>query len=86
MIVLYYSFHTLARVSSKSFSSSWTENFQIYRLDLEGRGTRDQIASIHWIMEKSKEFQKNIYFYFTDFAKAFDRVVMVGSSSVMSDS
>ena len=37
-------------------------------------------------MEKSKEFQKNIYFYFTDFAKAFDRVVMVGSSSVMSDS
>ena len=53
-----------------------------------GRGTRDQIASILWIMEKSREFQKIIYFYFnfTDFAKAFDCVVMVGSSSVMSDS
>ena len=55
-------------------------------LDLEGRGTRDQITSIHWIMETSREFQKNIYFYFTDFAKAFDRVVVVGSSSVMLDS
>jgi len=39
-----------------------------------GRGTRDQIANIHWIMEKAKEFQKNIYFCFTDYAKAFDCV------------
>ena len=38
------------------------------------RGTRDQIANIHWIMEKSREFQKNIYFCFTDYAKAFDYV------------
>ena len=38
----------------------------------KGRGTRDQIASIHWIMEKAREFQKNIYFYFIDYAKAFD--------------
>ena len=37
----------------------------------KGRGTRDQIASIHWIMEKAREFQKNIYFCFIDYAKAF---------------
>ena len=40
----------------------------------KGRGTRDQIANIHWIMEKAREFQKNIYFCFIDFAKAFDCV------------
>ncbi|KAF7236376.1 LINE-1 retrotransposable element ORF2 protein [Varanus komodoensis] len=39
-----------------------------------GRGTRDQIANIRWIMEKAREFQKNIYFSFTDYAKAFDCV------------
>ena len=37
----------------------------------KGRGTRDQIANICWIIEKAREFQKNIYFCFTDFAKAF---------------
>ena len=36
-----------------------------------GRGTRDQIANIHWITEKAREFQKNIYFCFTDYAKDF---------------
>ena len=36
----------------------------------KGRGTRDQIANIHWIMEKAKEFQKNIYFCFINYAKA----------------
>ena len=40
----------------------------------KGRGTRDQVANIHWIMEKAREFQKNIYFCFTDYAKAFDCV------------
>ena len=40
----------------------------------KGRGTRDQIANIHWIMEKAKEFQKNIYFCFIDYAKTFDCV------------
>ena len=40
----------------------------------KGRGTRDQIANIHWIMEKARKFQKNIYFCFTDYAKAFDCV------------
>ena len=38
------------------------------------RGTRDQIAKIHWIIEKAREFQKNIYFSFIDYAKAFDCV------------
>ena len=40
----------------------------------KGRGTRDQIANIRWIIEKPKEFQKNIYFYFIDYAKTFDCV------------
>ena len=40
----------------------------------KGRGTRDQIANIHWIMEKAREFQKNIYFCFIDYDKAFDCV------------
>ena len=40
----------------------------------KSRGTRDQIANIRWIMEKASEFQKNIYFCFTDYAKAFDCV------------
>ena len=40
----------------------------------KGRGTRDQIANICWIMEKAREFQKNIYFCFIDYAKAFDCV------------
>ena len=38
----------------------------------KGRGTRDQIANIHWIIEKAREFHKNIYFCFIDYAKAFD--------------
>ena len=37
-----------------------------------GRGTRDQIANIHWLIEKTREFQKNIYFCFSNYAKAFD--------------
>ena len=40
----------------------------------KGRGTRDQIANIRWIMEKAREFQKNIYFCFIDYAKALDYV------------
>ena len=40
----------------------------------KSRGTRDQIANIQWIMEKAREFQKNIYFCFIDYAKAFDYV------------
>ena len=40
----------------------------------KGRGTRDQIANICWIIQKAREFQKNIYFYFIDYLKAFDCV------------
>ena len=40
----------------------------------KGRGTRDQIANIHWIMEKARELQKSIYFCFINYAKAFDCV------------
>ena len=40
----------------------------------KGRGTREQIANICWIMEKAREFHKNIYFFFTDYARAFDHV------------
>ena len=40
----------------------------------KGRGTRDQIANIWWVIEKTREFHKNIYFSFIDYAKAFDCV------------
>ena len=43
----------------------------------KGRGTRDQIANICWIIEKAGEFQKNIYFGFIDYAKAFDCVLLL---------
>ena len=69
----------LARLCSKSFklgfSSIWTKNFQMYKLGFwKGKGTRDHIANICWIMEKVREFLKNIYFCFIDYAKAFDCV------------
>ena len=48
----------------------WTENFQMFKLDLEkGRGTRDQIVNICWIIGKAREYQKDIYFCFIDYAK-----------------
>ena len=40
----------------------------------KGKGTRDQTANIRWIIVKAREFQKNIYYYFTDYTKAFDCV------------
>ena len=50
-------------------------NFQMFKLVLEkAEEIRDQIANICWIMEKARKFQKNIYFYFIDYAKAFDGV------------
>ena len=50
-------------------------NFQMFKLDL--RKGRDQIANIHWIMEKTREFQENIYFCFIDYAKVFDCVTTI---------
>ena len=71
-----HSFHMLAKSCSKSFklglNSIWTENFQMYKLNLEK--AEEQIANIHWIIEKAREFQKNIYFCFIDHVKAFDCV------------
>ena len=49
-------------------------SFQMFKLVRNGKETRDQIANIHWIIEKSREFQKNIYFCLFDYAKAFDYV------------
>jgi len=46
----------------------------------KGRGTRDQIANIRWIVEKAREFQKSIYFCFIDYAKAFDCVERDGNT------
>ena len=52
----------------------WTLNFQMFKLDLEKAEEPDQIANIRWIMKKAREVQKNIYFCFIDYAKAFDCV------------
>ena len=54
----------------------WTMNFQMFKLVLEKAESRDQIANIRWIMEKATEFQKNIYFCFIDYAKAFDWITV----------
>ena len=53
-----------------------TENFQMHKLDSEKAAseTRDEIGNIHWIIEKARKFQKNIYFCFIDYAKVFDYV------------
>ena len=50
----------------------WTENFQLYKLDLVK--AEEPITNIHWIIEKAREFQKNMYFCFIDYAKGFDCV------------
>ena len=61
--------------SKAGFNSTWTVNFQMFKLDLEkAEEPRDQIANIRWIIEKAREFQKNIYCCFIDYAKAFDCV------------
>ena len=70
------SFHMLWRLYSESFklgfSSTWTENFPYEQAGFrKGRGTRDQIANIRWIIEEAREFQENIYFCFIDYMKAF---------------
>ena len=77
--------HTIALISHtrKVMLTILQDRFQEYRnrelSDIQagfrkGRGTRDQIANIHWIMEKAREFWKTIYFFSIDYAKAFDRV------------
>ena len=64
------------RILQARLQQHMNRELQMCKLDLEkkGRGTRDQIANIRWIIEKVRKFQKNIYFCFTDYAKAFDCV------------
>ena len=73
-----HSFHMLARYCSKSFkqglNSMWTGNFQMYNLDLEKAEEPEIKLSTSFGSSKKQEFQKNIYFCFIDFAKAFDCV------------
>ena len=47
-------------------------NLELLKLDIEKTEETDQIANIHWIMQKAREFQKNIYFCFIDYTKVFD--------------
>ena len=55
------------------FTSMWSKNFQTYQLGFEeAEELEDQIANIHWIMEKARELQKSIYFCFIDYTEAFD--------------
>ena len=74
------SFHLLVRFCSKSFklgfSNIWTENFQIYKLDLEKVDEPEiKLPTSVWSSKKGREFQKNIYSCFIDYAKAFECVV-----------
>ena len=72
------SFHMLARYCSKSFklgfNNTRTKNFQMYKLDLEKKEKLRSNCHIHWIIEKARGFQKNIYFCFTNYAEVFDSV------------
>ena len=81
----YSNYHTIALISHASkvmlkILQARLQQYVIHELpDVQagfrkGRETRDQIANIHWMIQKTKEFRKNIYFCFTDYAKAFDWV------------
>ena len=76
---LLHSSHMLAKLCSKFSKQGFQQYVNGELPDVQagfrkGRGTRDQIANNHWIIEKTREFQKNIYFCFIDYAKAFDCV------------
>ena len=64
--------HKILQASLQQYVNQEIPNVQAeYR---KGRGIRDQIIKIHWIIDKAKEFQKNIYFCFIDYTEAFDCV------------
>ena len=69
--------HTLAKYCSPSILQARVQQYMNHELPdaqtgfRKCRGTRDQIVNIHWIIEKAREFQKNTYFHFSDYAKAF---------------
>ena len=63
----------MLKILQANFNSTWTMKFQIFQLDLEKAEEPDiKLPNIHWIIEKAREFQKNIYFCFIDYVKAFD--------------
>ena len=70
-----HSSHMLEKQSSKfskpGFNSTWTMNFQMFKLDLEKAEEPDQIANIRWIIKKAREYQKSICFCFIDYATVF---------------
>ena len=78
----YHTITLISQVSKSNAQNSPSQTQQYVNRELPDvqtgfrkcRGTRDQIANIHWIIEKAREFQKNIYFLFIDYAKAFDCV------------
>ena len=76
--ILWHSSHMLVKKCSKfskpGFSNTWHELPDAQAGFRKGRRIRDQIANIHWTIKKAREFQKNIYFCFIDYAKAFDCV------------
>ena len=74
-----HSSHTLVKVMLKILKATLQQYTNLELSDVQagfrkGRGTRDQIVNIFWVISKAKEFQKNIYFCFIDYAKAFDCV------------
>ena len=60
----------MSKFSKPGLNSMLIMNFQLFKLDRKWRVTRDQIANISWIIEKTRKFQKSIYFYFIDHIKA----------------
>ena len=64
----------ISKFSKLAFNNMWTNNLQMFELDLEKAEKTDQIAIIHWVIEKARKFQNNIYFCFIDYVKAFDSV------------
>ena len=63
----------MLKILQARLQNLWTMNFQMFQLDLEkGEEPEIKIANICWIIKKAREFQKNIYFCFIDYAKAFD--------------
>ena len=74
-----HSFHMASKVMLKILQARLQQYMNRELPDVQagfrkGRGTRDQIVNIRWIIEKAREFQENIYFWFIDYAKAFDCV------------
>ena len=74
-----HSSHMLSKIMLKIFQARLQQYMNRELPDVQAgfrkhRGTRDQIANTRWIIKKAREFQKNIYFYFVDYTKAFDSV------------